>query len=52
MVCPTATCAGNFKPRPTILAEYGIGGILIPALGAVHIITQLALKSFERVSPY
>jgi hypothetical protein len=31
MVCPTATCAGNFKPRPTILAEDGIGGILSDA---------------------
>jgi hypothetical protein len=47
MVCPTATGAGNFKPRPTILAEDGIGGILSPALGAVHNITQLALKSFK-----
>jgi hypothetical protein len=31
MVCPTATCAGNFKPRPTILAEDSIGGILSDA---------------------
>jgi hypothetical protein len=44
MVCPTATCAGNFKPRPTILAEDGIGGILSPALGAVHNITNLHLR--------
>ena len=47
MVCPTATRAGNFKPRPTILAEDGIGGIFSPAFRAVHIITQLALKSFK-----
>jgi hypothetical protein len=47
MICPTATCAGNFKPRSTILAEDGIGEILSPPLRAVHIITQLAIKSFK-----